>query len=109
VEARGRCRELYYGAVFFLQRRTSNINQLRGILTDLLIPCNKEDGGCSRTGSQMITIGKKIKNHFGNGRRLQHKPCFHHGEDAVLFFNYVALSDTFGILLFRCYVILLSI
>jgi len=44
---------------FFLQRRTVNINQLRGILPDLLISCNKEDGGCRRTGSQMITTAKK--------------------------------------------------
>jgi hypothetical protein len=44
---------------FFLQRRTVNINQLRGILPDLLITCNKEDGGCRRTGSQMIIIAKK--------------------------------------------------
>jgi hypothetical protein len=37
------------------------MNQLRGILPDLLISCNKEDGGCRRTGSQMITIAKKKK------------------------------------------------
>jgi hypothetical protein len=43
----------------FLQMRTVNINQLHGILPDLLISCNKEDGGCRRTGSQMITIAKK--------------------------------------------------
>jgi len=46
---------------FFAQRRTVNINQLRGILPALLIPCNKEDGGCRRTGSQMITTTKKNK------------------------------------------------
>jgi hypothetical protein len=46
---------------FFLQRRTVNSNQLRGILPALLISCIKEDGGCRRTGSQMITIAKKKK------------------------------------------------
>jgi len=87
------------------------MNQLRGILPDLLISCNKEDGGCRRTGSQMISIAKKKinKNHFGNGRRLQHKPSFYHGEDAVLFCNFVTLSETLGILLFCCYVVVLSI
>jgi hypothetical protein len=93
---------------FFLHRRTVNMNQLRGILPDLLISCNKEDGGCRRTGSQMITIAKK-KDLFGNGRRLQHKPSFYHGADAVLFCNFVTLSDTLGILLFSCSVVVLSI
>jgi hypothetical protein len=94
---------------FFLQRRTVNINQLRAILPDLLISCNKEDGGCRRTGSQMITTAKKIENRVGNGRRLQHKRSFYPGEDAVLLCNFVTLSDTLGILLFSCYIVILSI